>query len=189
MVSCWNHNLCILLAFNLLAHWDLSLYKVDKYLFTWRDPFHWTYSDCKHRLVHPPQRNLRHQVVRKQSSQTWNTHNVIHYSYSTTAHHICVCNLNRKIFTILCTFTYLWSPCPSGSTSGKRWSKIVSPSSTLSPGMLATNQCQNSDNVLDEKREREKKMNILEVFPDFTWLLCCYIPRHFRGVCILLTLE
>ena len=182
--------MCILLAFNLLDHWYLSLYKVDKYLFTWRDPFHWTYSDYKHRLVHPPQRNLRHQVVRKQSSQTWkHTMQFIIHIVPLLTTYVCVCNLNRKIFTILCTFTYLWSPCPSGSTSGKRWSKIVSPSSTLSPGMLATNQCQNSDNVLDEKREREKKMNILEVFPDFTWLLCSYIPRHFRGVNILLTLE
>ena len=82
-----------------------------------------------------------------------------------------VCNLT-EIFTRYTFTTYLWSPCPSGSTSGKRCSKTVSPSSTLSPGMLATNQCQNSDNVLDEKRKKMSSslMDILEVFPDFSWL-------------------
>ena len=44
--------------------------------------------------------------------------------------------------------TYLWSPSPSGKTSGKRWSNMVVPWSTLFPGTLATNQCQNSDKVL-----------------------------------------
>ena len=49
--------------------------------------------------------------------------------------------------------TDLWSPLPSGSTRGKRRSNTTSPSSRLSPGMLATNQCQNSAKVLETKNK------------------------------------
>ncbi len=45
-------------------------------------------------------------------------------------------------------FPHLWSPSPSGNTSGCRRSKTTSPLSRSPSGMLPTIQCQNSDKVL-----------------------------------------
>ena len=59
---------------------------------------------------------------------------------------------------------YLWSPSPSGKTNGNNNSNITSPSSRLSPGTFATNQCQNSDSVLKDRDKTIIKYITIDVF-------------------------
>ncbi len=74
----------------------------------------------------------------------------------------------RRTFFVPKHFPHLWSPSPSGNTSGCRRSKTTSPLSRSPSGMLPTIQCQNSDKVL-------KGIASLWKFQGF-----CHISNAFR---------